>query len=102
MSIYIGFVVTGALLGWALRVLFSPTLKRFVGAGTVELPEMGVRGDFARIEWAAQGGISVTDLGRSGLVVRSPESAGQAQLPAGRYRFRVTAPGPWTLRIARG
>jgi hypothetical protein len=100
--IYLGFVVAGALLGWTLRVLFSPTLKRFVGAGTVELREIGVRGDGARIEWDAQGGISVSDLTRSGFVVRSPESAGQARLPAGRYRFRVTAPGPWTLRVARG
>ena len=100
--IYIGFVVAGALLGWTLRVLFSPTLKRFVGAGTVELREIGVRGDGARIEWDAPGGISVSDLGRSGFVVRSPESAGQTRLPAGRYRFRVTASGPWTLRVARG
>lgn len=100
--IYVGFVVAGALLGWTLRVLFSPTLKRFVGAGTVELREIGVRGDGARIEWDAQGRISVCDVGRSGFVVRSAESAGQALLPAGRYRLRVTAPGRWTLRIARG
>jgi hypothetical protein len=100
--IYVGFVVAGALLGWTLRVLFSPTLKRFVGAGTVELREIRVRGDGARIEWDAQGGISVCDVRRSGFVVRSAKRAGQARLPAGRYRFRVTAPGRWTLRIARG
>ena len=100
--IYVGFVVAGALVGWTLRVLFSPILKRFVGTGTVELREIGVWGDGARIEWDAQGGISVSDLGLSGFVVRSTESAGQARLPAGRYRFRVSAPGSWTLRVARG
>lgn len=99
--VYSGLVVAGALVGWTFRVLFSPTLKRFVGAGMVDLREIGVRGDGARIEWDAQGGICVFDLGRSSFVVRSPNQAGQARLPAGRYRFRVTAPGPWTLRIAR-
>ena len=102
LLIYVGLVVAGAFFGASLTALFTPTLKRFVGTGATDLPKIRVRGDYARIEWDAQGGIVVTDVEHSTLFVRSRESAGQTELPAGRYRFRVAAPGSWTLRIARG
>ena len=102
IAIYVGLVLVGALLGVRLRLLFSPTLRRFVGVGAVDLPEINVRGACARIEWASNGGVSITDTGRSGFSVRSTESSGQAQFPSGHYRLHITASGPWTLRVARG
>ena len=100
--IYGAFVVTGAAVGWAAGNLFSPTLKRFRGAGTVELTEIAVHGDYTRIEWATEGEISLTDANSARTIVQSPDSAGSERLPAGRYRLRVSATGLWELRIARG
>jgi hypothetical protein len=103
VAIYGGLVLAGSVFGCQLGRLFSPTLRRFVGdAGTAELRTFRVRGDFARVEWLAQGEISITDAERSRFELHSGRGQGAEKLPAGRYKLKVAASGAWMLRVARG
>lgn len=96
-------MVAGALVGGWFGWLFSPTLRRFAGGtGSTVLPEFSIRGDLARIEWSAAGGICITDVGHANFGLRSAERVGSERLPAGSYHFQVSASAPWVLRIARG
>ena len=102
VAIDAGCAVAGAVLGAVAWRLCSPTLRRFVGTGTRQLPRFVIRGEGARMEWLAEGAIRITDRDASGLEIRSSERSGHVRLPAGGYALAVSAPGAWCVRVERG
>lgn len=100
--IYAASLIGGGLLGWLVAALFSPTLKQFAGTGENELPGFRVRGEFARIEWASEGGIHLVDRQGGAVDLRSTDQTGSWRIRPGRYALRVSAPGNWIVRLSRG